>query len=548
MEQSPIVIQEYIRKDFTRLLKNGALEGRRWMNATDSSAVRIYDRNLEFLPVTVELYGKYAKIVDYADGGLDDDTRDEVIDLVNRMVYIERDRIVYQRRKKREGLEQHGLVSDQKVELVVKEHGLDFIVDLSSHIDTGLFLDLALVREYVRTMSRDRKVLNLFSYTGSFSVYAAAGGAESVTSVDMANTYSQTCRKNLENNGFLDEKRFPVVVQDATVFVKEAVEKGEVYDIIIFDPPSFSNSNKMERPFDVKKDYLEWMASLSRLMGEHGILIFSCNSSTFTLEKGLLKKSFKINEIGQGLFPVGFSRSRGTASRVWQLEKLALFDVPKNSRKKGEKVKRVEDGDFDRLVSSMDEETEEREMDRRPSYRSDRKPSYRRDDERRPSFRREDGDRSFERRSYRRDDEDRPRYRRDDERRDYQRPSYREDGGRSHRDDDRRPSFRRDEDRRSSYRRDEGRRPFYRDEDRRPSYRRNDDSDRKPFHRDDERRPSYGRRDDERKPYWKKDGDAPRSRAQSHSYDRERRRKNSVKPYGYDNFKKSRDRSDGEEE
>ena len=167
---------DYERKDFAKLLKRGALEGRRWMRSTDSEAVRIYDRNLEGVPVTVDLYGKYAKIVDYAPGALDESTKAQVIDLVNRMAYVELGRIIYQVRRKREGLEQHTLMSDEKVELVVKEHGLEFLVDLTSHIDTGLFLDHAITREYVRSISEGLRVLNLFAYTSSFSVYAAAGG------------------------------------------------------------------------------------------------------------------------------------------------------------------------------------------------------------------------------------------------------------------------------------------------------------------------------------------------------------------------------------
>ena len=176
---------DYERKDFAKLLKRGALEGRRWMRSTDSEAVRIYDRNLEGVPVTVDLYGKYAKIVDYAPGALDESTKAQVIDLVNRMAYVELGRIIYQVRRKREGLEQHTLMSDEKVELVVKEHGLEFLVDLTSHIDTGLFLDHAITREYVRSISEGLRVLNLFSYTGSFSVYAAAGKAESVTKIPL---------------------------------------------------------------------------------------------------------------------------------------------------------------------------------------------------------------------------------------------------------------------------------------------------------------------------------------------------------------------------
>ena len=566
---------DYERKDFAKLLKRGALEGRRWMRSTDSEAVRIYDRNLEGVPVTVDLYGKYAKIVDYAPGALDESTKAQVIDLVNRMAYVELGRIIYQVRRKREGLEQHTLMSDEKVELVVKEHGLEFLVDLTSHIDTGLFLDHAITREYVRSISEGLRVLNLFSYTGSFSVYAAAGKAESVTSVDMSNTYCAIAERNLAANGFIDKSRFPVVVSDALVFIDKAVAEGAQYDLVVFDPPSFSNSHRMARPFDVKKDYLAWMSKLSRIMSDHAILIFSCNSSTFALDKSTLKRSFRITGITEQMAPVGFSRSKGGMSRTWLMEKLDLFEWREDhSREYGtgrSKVKTVDDQDFEHLVSSIDSEEAQAGGDRpsrrddrrgrsegRPSYRDDRRPSWRGRDERRDeggsSYRGDrrgwSGDRDVrrgrdeDRRPYDRGDR-RSSYRSDDRRgRDEGRPSYR---------DDRRPSWRGRDERRdeggSSYRgdrrewsgdrdvrrgRDEGRRPYGAGEGR------------SSWSRDDGR-PSYRDRSsgDDRRPYQDRDG---RSRAQSHSYDKARRARKSIRPYGYDSIRSSRNREDGDQE
>ena len=475
------------------------------MRSTDSEAVRIYDRNLEGVPVTVDLYGKYAKIVDYAPGALDESTKAQVIDLVNRMAYVELGRIIYQVRRKREGLEQHTLMSDEKVELVVKEHGLEFLVDLTSHIDTGLFLDHAITREYVRSISEGLRVLNLFSYTGSFSVYAAAGKAESVTSVDMSNTYCAIAERNLAANGFIDKSRFPVVVSDALAFIDKAVAEGAQYDLVVFDPPSFSNSHRMARPFDVKKDYLAWMAKLSRIMSDHAILIFSCNSSTFALDKSTLKRSFRITGITEQMAPVGFSRSKGGMSRTWLMEKLDLFEWREDhSREYGtgrSKVKTVDDQDFEHLVSSIDSEEAQAGGDR-PSRRDDRRGRS----EGRPSYR----------------DDRRPSWRGRDERRD--------EGGSSYRGD--RRGWSGDRDVRRG--RDEGRRPYGAGEGR------------SSWSRDDGR-PSYRDRSsgDDRRPYQDREG---RSRAQSHSYDKARRARKSIRPYGYDSIRSSRNREDGDQE
>ena len=116
-------MKEYERKDFSKLLQKGALEGRRYLNASDSTAVRIYDRNIDDIPVSVDLSGPYAKIGDYSAEGLSPEDEETVIDLVNRMVYVERARIIYQKRHKREGLEQHTRQSEDSLELTVKEGG-----------------------------------------------------------------------------------------------------------------------------------------------------------------------------------------------------------------------------------------------------------------------------------------------------------------------------------------------------------------------------------------------------------------------------------------
>ena len=135
----------------------------------------------------------------------------------------------------------------------MKENGLEFECELEKYVDTGLFLDMVHVRENVMAISAGMKVLNLFSYTSSFSVYAAAGNAESVTSVDLSNVYCQWSRRNLENNGFLDESKYRVLASDAGAFLESEIENGNRYDIVIFDPPAFSNSHKAE-DFAVQKD------------------------------------------------------------------------------------------------------------------------------------------------------------------------------------------------------------------------------------------------------------------------------------------------------
>jgi len=130
--------------------------------------------------------------------------------------------------------------------------------------------------------------LNLFSYTGSFSVYAASGGAKSVTSIDLSSTYTQWCEKNLAANGF-SGGAYPCVSQDAGEYIRNAVKERRKFDLIIFDPPSFSNSRKMEHDFDVQRDYIHFIRLLNGLLVDGGTLLFSTNLGKFRFEKGRIR-------------------------------------------------------------------------------------------------------------------------------------------------------------------------------------------------------------------------------------------------------------------
>lgn len=569
-------MEDYQKKDFAKILKSNSLSGRRWMRKTNSTCVRIYDRNLEAILCTVELYDKYAKVVDYSEPPMEEKEAGEVLDIVSRMVYIELDKIIFQRRKKREGLEQHSLLSREPLPVSVLENGLVFKVDLQSHIDTGLFLDQANTRDLVRSMSSDLRVLNLFSYTGAFSVYAAAGGAASVTSVDMSNTYTSWAKENLEANGFLSEKQYPCLAQDAASFVLKALEAKETYDLIIFDPPSFSNSHKMNRPFDIKKDYFAWCAALNGLLSENGVLILSVNLSSFVLEKGKLKQGFKIKEITNEVRAFGFVSGKAGQVRVWLMEKVGKLPLSKSKI-----MREVKDEDLEGLVLSMEEDRKGEEKDRSKKKRDSEEPrraernDYRRDGDRyernygrrRGENYRREGERRVRRDYARRDDERagaRDYSRRDTDRRearDYSRGdfdrSYREDDDRSYSNGSRRYYY----DRRDGYR--DERRDYYRSDDRRGGYRGDRRDSYRGERRDDYRQDGYR---DERRDGYRGDFSAVRreeaknynkDKRESYRYDmrnrssvkpdyERRERKSAVKPYGYDDIQKSRNRKDEE--
>ena len=140
---------------------------------------------------------------------------------------------------------QYQKTSEEKEFFEVQENGLKFLVNLSDYLDTGLFLDHRTTRKMVMDESKDRKVLNLFAYTGSFSVYAAAGGAEEVVTVDLSNTYIDWAKKNFEANFFIDHKKYKFVVADVKQYLETLTPNS--FDLVIMDPPTFSNSKKNER-------------------------------------------------------------------------------------------------------------------------------------------------------------------------------------------------------------------------------------------------------------------------------------------------------------
>ncbi|MGB4407956.1 MAG: class I SAM-dependent methyltransferase, partial [Sphaerochaeta sp.] len=309
---------DYTEKDFGKILKTNALNMRRLMIKSGTTCMRVYDRNLERFPVTVDLYGPYARITDYSEDGLDNETEAVCCDIVSRMLYVQATHVVFHHRPKRVGKEQHELQSEESLLVEVTENGLTFTVDLTKRIDTGLFLDHMLTREMVGTMSSGLSVLNLFSYTGSFSVYAAKGGAKKVESVDLNATYTAWAQKNLSDNGF-SEELFPCIAADAWQYVVEAVKEGRKYDLIVFDPPCFSNSRKMEHDFDVQRDYLRWIKVLNALLTRDGILLFSTNLSSFRMERGKIR-GFEVQEISSHVAAPGFTHKKGIA-RSWLLDK-----------------------------------------------------------------------------------------------------------------------------------------------------------------------------------------------------------------------------------
>jgi 23S rRNA (cytosine1962-C5)-methyltransferase len=226
------------------------------------------------------------------------------LNVISEVLNVSADNIFLKLRQRKAGrLGQYQKTADEGHELVVHENSLNFIVNLSDYLDTGLFLDHRITRQNVKAEAKEKKVLNLFCYTGSFSVYAASGWAKKVVSVDLSKTYLDWAKRNMDLNGFIDEEKYSFVHADVTKYLKTLPEN--YFDIVIMDPPTFSNSKRMDGFLDIQRDHAELINDCLHCMKTGGILYFSTNSTKFILNKEGIN-SINISNVTKQTTPFDF--------------------------------------------------------------------------------------------------------------------------------------------------------------------------------------------------------------------------------------------------
>jgi 23S rRNA (guanine2445-N2)-methyltransferase / 23S rRNA (guanine2069-N7)-methyltransferase len=210
------------------------------------------------------------------------------------------------RRRHKRG-EQYARREGDAEQLVVREGGLRFRVNLGDYLDTGLFLDHRLTRGRLRSAAKGARFLNLFAYTGTATVYAAAGGARDTTTVDLSATYLEWARANLALNGF-DGPQNRRVQADVREWLRTACAQGERYDLIFCDPPTFSNSKRMAGVFDVQRDHAVLIDDCMALLAPGGLLVFSTNAQRFRLDPALPQR-YAVRDISRDTLPVDYLRN-----------------------------------------------------------------------------------------------------------------------------------------------------------------------------------------------------------------------------------------------
>jgi 23S rRNA G2069 N7-methylase RlmK/C1962 C5-methylase RlmI len=275
---------------------------KKWAKRTETGAFRLYDRDIPEIPLVLDLYGDavsgalYKRPYEKEDAG---EARwlTAMKDAAARALEIPADRVFLKERRRQRGNSQYEKLPDRRFTLDVTERGLRFRVNLSDYLDTGLFTDRRLLRSLVRSEAAGKRVLNLFCYTASFSVYAAAGSAREVDSVDLSRTYLEWASVNFSLNGTdarIIQARdlalrdglppFRLIRGDALRFIAEARKAGLTWDLIVLDPPAFSNSKGMAADLDLQRDHRDLIARTLALLNPGGRLWFSANARRFRME------------------------------------------------------------------------------------------------------------------------------------------------------------------------------------------------------------------------------------------------------------------------
>lgn len=292
---------------FGNRLRKRARHLRKWARREGVTCFRVYDRDIPEIPLAVDIYEDHLHVSEFAD--CDPAWTDAMVAVAQDALGVTGTAHV-KRRERQKGLQQYERVDDAGERVIVREGGYRFYVNLGDYLDTGLFLDHRLLRARVGAESAGKRVLNLFCYTGAFTVYAAGGGASSTVSVDLSNTYLRWARDNLQLNGLDGELRRA----DALALLDDPPRDLEPFDLVVLDPPTFSNSKKMRDVLDVQRDHPRLINGALRLLRPGGALYFSTNHRRFRLEPARLATP-RVEDITAATTPPDFPR----AHRAWRL-------------------------------------------------------------------------------------------------------------------------------------------------------------------------------------------------------------------------------------
>lgn len=273
------------------------------------SCWRLYDHDLPEFPLMIEVYEKKVYVAEYKrKHSLSEEAHDawlqHCLAIIATVLQVHPTDVYFKLRQRIESrTRQYQKLNTSKNEFVVTENRLRFIVNLSDYLDTGLFLDHRITRQMVQAQCLNKKVLNLFAYTGSFSVYAVAGRAAQVTTVDLSKTYLNWAERNMQLN-FPQFSAHTLVHADVKQYLETV--PNQHFDLVVMDPPTFSNSKRMTGILDVQQDHVTLINACMRILTPGGVLYFSTNYTRFQLASNQIHAS-QIKDITKATTPFDFS-------------------------------------------------------------------------------------------------------------------------------------------------------------------------------------------------------------------------------------------------
>lgn len=282
---------------FANRLRKRAKHTEKWARKAGVSCYRVYDADLPDYAVAIDVYNgagpdegaRWVHVAEYAAPSTIDPERaerrlDHVLAVVPEILGVEPEDIFLKTRQRQRGITQYERVARSGVLGVISEAGMLFEVNFTDYLDTGIFLDHRMTRSLVGELASGTRFLNLFAYTGTASVHAAAGGARETTTVDMSATYLAWTERNMVRNGFAGPAHRRVQVDVLQWVEAAAANPGDRYDLIFCDPPTFSNSKRMQETWDVQRDHAPLLIRVAQLLTDTGTLVFSCNRRKFELD------------------------------------------------------------------------------------------------------------------------------------------------------------------------------------------------------------------------------------------------------------------------
>ncbi len=301
---------------FANRLQKNLKRLRTWKTRYKISCYRLYDADLPEYAVAIDVYESnetWVNVQEYEPPKNIDPHKANrrlaaLLAEIPKVMAVEPDHVFLKIRKKQKNTEQYEKLGDQGHFHIVEEHGCKLQVNFSDYLDTGLFLDHRPMRLLIQQQAKGKRFLNLFAYTGSATVHAAIGGAIASTTVDMSKTYLDWAKANLALNTVRGEHEF--IQADCLEWLKTESEQPypRQYDLIFLDPPTFSNSKRMEDVFDIQKDHVRLIQQAARLLAPGGVLYFSTNFRRFKLDVEALSM-LSIEDISAQTIPEDFGRN-----------------------------------------------------------------------------------------------------------------------------------------------------------------------------------------------------------------------------------------------